>query len=60
MYLLFFCTDIYTIEFQKKKKKGLSHPHMLFFLHPSNKYSIAKDIDKIIAEIPNPHKQKDL
>ena len=36
------------------KKRGLSHAHILIFLHPSNKYPNPKNIDNIIsAEIPN-------
>ncbi|KAH1254932.1 ATP-dependent DNA helicase PIF1 [Glycine max] len=42
---------VYTIEWQKR---GLSHAHILIFLHPSNKYPNLEDIDNIIsAEIPN-------
>ncbi|CAK8575825.1 unnamed protein product [Lathyrus sativus] len=49
---------IYTIEFQKR---GLPHAHILIFLHPSNKYQIPKDIDKVIrAEVPDPLKEPKL
>ncbi|KAL5194030.1 hypothetical protein HKD37_20G056166 [Glycine soja] len=42
---------VYTIEWQKR---GLSHAHILIFLHLANKYPNPEDIDKIIsAEIPN-------
>ena len=37
-----------------EKKKGLSHAHILIFLHPSNKYPNPEDIDNILsAKIPN-------
>jgi len=36
---------MYTIEFQKR---GLSHAHLLIFLHPANKYPNVEDIDKVI------------
>jgi len=43
---------MYTIEFQKR---GLPHAHLLLFLHQSDKYPRADDIDKVIsAEIPCP------
>ena len=42
---------MYTIEFQKR---GLPHVHLLFFLHPDNKYPSSDEIDQIIsAEIPS-------
>ncbi|KAH1209942.1 hypothetical protein GmHk_15G044338 [Glycine max] len=42
---------VYTIEW---KKRGLSHAHILIFLHPSNKYPNPEDFDNIIsAEISN-------
>jgi len=46
-----FTVVVYTIEWQKR---GLSHAHILIFLHLANKYPNPEDIDKIIsAEIPN-------
>ncbi|KAF1865971.1 hypothetical protein Lal_00041669 [Lupinus albus] len=43
--------DMYTIEFQKS---GLSHVHLLIFLHSSYKYPSRDNIDRIsCAEIPN-------
>ena len=42
---------MYTIEFQKR---GLPHAHLLIFLHPSCKYPVPEDINRIIsAEIPD-------
>jgi len=56
--LLYYFTDLYTIEFQKR---GLPHAHILIFLHPSSKYPNPADINRIIsAEIPNPNTQKEL
>jgi len=37
---------MYTIEFQKG---GLSHAHILIFLHPSSKDPTPNDIDQIIS-----------
>ncbi|KAM3235661.1 hypothetical protein P3L10_015698 [Capsicum annuum] len=37
---------IYTIVFQKRE---LPHAHILFFLHESNKFPCASDIDRIIS-----------
>ncbi|KAL5132857.1 hypothetical protein HKD37_03G006282 [Glycine soja] len=49
---------IYTIEWQKR---GLSHAHILIFLHPSNKLPNPEDIDHIIsAEVPNKHTHAEL
>lgn len=49
---------MYTTEFQKR---GLSHAHILIFLHPSNKYSRPEDINKIISvEVSDPLKDPKL
>ena len=55
---LFFFTDMYTIEFQKR---GLPYAYILNFLHSSSKYPTPVDINKIIsAEIPRPNKHPEL
>jgi len=55
---LFFFTDMYTIEFQKR---GLPYAYILNFLHSSSKYPTPVDINKIIsAEIPRPDKHPEL
>ncbi|XP_071924918.1 uncharacterized protein [Coffea arabica] len=42
---------LYTIEFQKR---GLPHAHILLFLHPYDKCTAPRDIDRIIsAELPD-------
>ncbi|XP_057246767.1 uncharacterized protein LOC125491881 [Beta vulgaris subsp. vulgaris] len=42
---------VYTVEFQKC---GLSHAHILLFMHQGDKYPVASYIDKIIcAELPD-------
>jgi len=50
MYLLFFCTDIYTIEFQKKKKKDY-HIHTCFFsyIHPTS-IQLLKILTKLLLK----------
>ena len=46
----FFGADMYTIEFQKH---GLSHAHLILFLHAADKYPTPNDIYRIIStEIP--------
>nr|XP_027098951.1 uncharacterized protein LOC113718236 [Coffea arabica] len=42
---------LYTIEFQKR---GLPHAHILLFLHPDDKCTTPRDVDRIIsAELPD-------
>ncbi|XP_027102921.1 uncharacterized protein [Coffea arabica] len=42
---------LYTIEFQKR---GLPHTHILLFLHPDDKCTTPRDVDRIIsAELPD-------
>lgn len=56
--LCFLCPVIYTIEFQKR---GLPHAHIVLFLHPDDKLSMADDIDRIIsAELPDPSTDPEL
>lgn len=48
---MLFSTLQYTIEFQKR---GLSHAHILLFLHSEEKNTTTLEIDNIIsAETPN-------
>lgn len=45
---------IYTVEFQKKKKKGFPHAYIVLFLHQDNKIPTLDDIYRIIfAKIPD-------
>lgn len=45
------CTDVYTIEFQKR---GLPHCHILLWLEPLEKHNTSEFVDRIIsAEIPD-------
>jgi hypothetical protein len=47
-------TVVYTIEYQKR---GLSHAHILLFLHPKDKHPTPVEIDRIIsAKVPDLNK----
>ncbi|KAF7826880.1 uncharacterized protein G2W53_018044 [Senna tora] len=49
---------IYTIEFQKH---GLPHAHILLWMAPKDKFTLAAQIDSVIfAEVPNPYAHPEL
>ena len=46
----YFCGDVYTIKYQKQ---GLTHIHLLIFLHSADQFLEASQIDKVIcAKLP--------